>query len=341
MRILPLVLALLFSACASDGARRVIVYSPHGKDLLAYYEQEFEKAHPDIDVQWMDMGSQEVLERLRAEKVNPQADIWFGAPAEAFQRGVREDLLEAYTPSWSSAVDAEAKDPAGKWHGTYLTPEVIAFNSEVVARDSAPKDWDDVLDPKWKGKVLVRDPVQAGTMRAIFGAIIIRSIRETGSPEAGYEWLRKLDASTKEYVLNPTILYSKLARREGLITLWNMPDIALQKSRNSMPIDYVFPSSGTPLLVDAIALVKGGKNPEAAKLYYEFVTSAEAMYTAANQFVRLPARRDLDNSKLPDWVRETLAQLKPMPLDAALMAEKLDEWMNYWDQQIRNSSRRQ
>ena len=231
-------------------------------------------------------------------------------------------------------------DAGHHWYGTYLTPEVIAFNSEVVPRDSAPQDWDDVLDPKWRGKVLIRDPVAAGTMRAIFGAIIIRSIRETGSVEAGYEWLRKLDANTKEYVQTPLFLYQKLARQEGLISLWNMPDIALQKSRNNMALDYIFPSSGTPLLVDAIAIVKGGSNPEAAKLYYEFVTSADAMYTASNQFLRLPARNDLDNAKLPAWVQETIAQLQPMPLDAALLAEKLDEWMTYWDSHIRNSSRR-
>jgi iron(III) transport system substrate-binding protein len=142
-------------------------------------------------------------------------------------------------------------------------------------------------------------------------------------------------------VLNPVLLYQKLARQEGLITLWNMPDIALQRSRNSLPIDYIFPASGTPLLVDAIAIVKGGKNPEAAKLYYEFVTSPQAMYAASEQFLRIPARRDLDTAQLPEWVRQTLSELKPMPLDAALLAEKLDEWMTYWDSHIRNSSRRQ
>jgi iron(III) transport system substrate-binding protein len=65
------------------------------------------------------------------------------------------------------------------------------------------------------------------------------------------------------------------------------------------------------------------------------------MYEASSQFLRLPARLDLDNTRLPDWVQKTLAELKPMPLDAALLADKLDEWMTYWDSYIRNSSRRQ
>src|ERR1700716_2958002 len=82
--------AFAIAACSSDNRKVLIVYSPHGKELLEYLEKGFEKAHPDIDVQWVDMGSQEVLERVRAEKPNPQADVWFGAPAGAFDRATRE-----------------------------------------------------------------------------------------------------------------------------------------------------------------------------------------------------------------------------------------------------------
>ena len=339
-----LALALTLSACGSggDSGGRVMltVYSPHGKDLLEHYALAFETANPKIDVQWIDMGSQEVLERLRAESANPQADVWFGAPSEAFQRAANEGLLEPYAPSWAGAVDPAAKDASNRWYGTYLTPEVIAYNSTAVPRDAAPKDWDEVLQPKWRNKLLIRDPIASGGMRAIFGAIISRSVKETGSPEAGYNWLRRLDSNTKEYVLNPTLLYQKLGRQEGLITLWNMPDIALQKSRNNIPLEYIFPASGTPLLVDAIAIVKGARHVAEAHLFYEFVTTPDAMYSAAEKFQRIPARTDLDSSRLPEWVRQTMSELKAMQLDAALLAEKLDEWMTYWDSNIRNSSRR-
>ena len=103
----------LIAACSGDGRTVLTVYSPHGKELLEYYEKGFEKAHPDVDVQWVDMGSQEVLDRLRAEKANPQADVWFGAPAEIFERAASEGLLEPYTPTWAGAVPAEARDPHG------------------------------------------------------------------------------------------------------------------------------------------------------------------------------------------------------------------------------------
>ena len=80
-------------ACSSDKRTVLTVYSPHGPDLLKYFEEGFEKAHPDIDVQWVDMGSQEVLERIRAEAANPQADVWFGAPAEAFDRAAKSSAI--------------------------------------------------------------------------------------------------------------------------------------------------------------------------------------------------------------------------------------------------------
>jgi iron(III) transport system substrate-binding protein len=93
-------LALAVTACgAGDGRTVLTVYSPHGKDLLDHYEAGFEAANPTIDVQWVDMGSQTILERLRAERQNPQADVWFGAPAEIFDRGAREGLLAVYEPS--------------------------------------------------------------------------------------------------------------------------------------------------------------------------------------------------------------------------------------------------
>src|SRR6476660_5941079 len=186
-RTLVLACVALLAACGKGDDRTVLtVYSPHGKELLEYYERGFEAAHPNVDVQWVDMGSQEVLDRLRAEKSNPQADLWFGAPAEIFGRAAGEGLLDPYTPTWADKVPAEARDPQARWFGTYMTPEVIAYNTHAVTAAEAPKDWDEVVDPKWKGKVLIRDPIASGSMRAIFGAILARSIARTGNTAAGW-----------------------------------------------------------------------------------------------------------------------------------------------------------
>jgi iron(III) transport system substrate-binding protein len=321
------------------------VYSPHGKELLEDYERRFEAANPTVDVQNVDMGAQEILDRARAERDNPQADVWFGATSDMFEHAAREGLLEPFTPSWAGAVPAEARDAGGRWFGTYMTPEVIGYNSDRVSEAEAPKDWDDVLDPKWKGRVLIRDPVASGSMRAIFGGILARSIAQTGNTEAGWTWLRRLDANTKEYTLNPAILYQKLGRGEGVITLYNMPDIATLQARTKIPVKAVLPRSGTPLVVDAIAIVRkpadaaDSSRMAAARRYYEFVGSAPIALAAARDHLRIPVRTDIAADSLPAWIRDARAQIVPMAIDRRLIADSLDVWMTYWDTHVRNRSR--
>lgn len=322
--------------CRGEGGRTpLVVYSPHGRDLLSYFAKAYEASHPDVDVQWVDMGSQEVLDRIRSEKANPQADVWWGAPSEMFARAASEGLLAEYRPSWEDAVPPVARDSAGRWIGTYRTPEVIAYNSDALTRQEAPADWDDVLDPKWKGKVLIRDPLASGTMRAIFGAIMWREYRRTGNPDAGYRWLLRLDAQTGDYVLNPTLLYQKLARREGLVTLWDMPDVETLRATTNLPIDYVIPRSGTPVVIDAIAVVAGAKHPAAARRFVEWAGSRTQVLEAARRFFRIPARTDIPEDSLPAWLRRALPDIHPMEEDRAYVLEHTPEWLRYWDQHIR------
>ncbi len=176
---------------------------------------------------------------------------------------------------------------------------MIAYNSEAVSEAEAPRDWDDVLDPKWRDKVLIRNPNPSDTMRAIFGAMIWRFYKDTGSPEQGYEWLRKLDANVHEYTADGTLLMQKLARREGLVTVWDMPDVRLSKEEKNFPVGYSVPSSGTPVIIDGIALIRGGPHLEEAKRFYEFVTTPESLAYAAHKYYRIPVRTDLDRSQLP------------------------------------------
>lgn len=324
---------LLFPSCNRSSKRVVVVYTPHGRDMPEYFEKVFEDAHPDVDIQIFDMGSQQVLDRLRAEKANPQADLWWGAASTTFEAGREENLLEPYRPTWADKVAPDSHDPRDCWYGTYKTPEVIVYNSDVIKPEEAPKDWDDILDPKWKGKVIIRDPIVSDTMRIIFGAIIMRSWPATHSPEQGYRWLQRLAINTKEYTDN-TLLLRKLARQEALISLWNMPDVELQKSRYNFPLDYTAPESGTPVLVDCIALVNGGHNRADAIKFYELVTSSSGLIASAEKFARIPVRDDLDRTKLPDWM--TNRNIRPMPIDWKLYRSQSAEWMKYWDANIRS-----
>jgi iron(III) transport system substrate-binding protein len=326
-------------ACGGDDRTVLTVYSPHGRELLDHFERAFERANPGVDVRWVEMGSEEVLERVRAEAADPQADLWFGAPADAFERAAAENLLEPYRPTWAAAVGADARDSLDRWYGAYITPQVIAYNTEHVPAAQAPRDWDDVLDPRWKGRIIIRDPAASGSMRAIFVGIMARETARTGSSRAGYDWLRRLDANTREYAFNPSILHERLRRGDGVLTLYNMPDMAMLRQRQNAPVAYVIPASGTPVLVDGIALVRGAKHPESARRFYEFVTTPEALLYAADSLLRIPARTDLPAARLPSWIREATPLLKPLPVDRRLVADSAEAWMRYWDTNIRSRNR--
>jgi iron(III) transport system substrate-binding protein len=311
----------------------LVLYSPHGRDLLGLMEQEFERAHPEVDVRWLDMGSQEVYDRLKSEKANPQADVWFGGPDTIFSRAVSDGLLAPYRPTWAEHVAPESRQKDDLYFGVYRTPAMPVYNSKLVSAAEAPREWDDLLDPKWKGKILIRDPLASGTMRAVWGYVLSKSVRETGSPGAGFAWLARLDAQTKEYVFNPILLYEKIVRGEGLITIWDLPDTLLERQRGS-PLQYVFPKSGTPVIDDAIGLVAGCRHPELAKKFIDFVGEKANQRLAAEKTFRLPARTDLGD-ELPAWAIEVEREMVPAPMDWPLVEKDGSAWMSTWDRTIR------
>lgn len=326
----------LFSACTSDGREPLTLYSPHDRALLTTVEARFEAAHPDIDLRFLDMGSQEILDRLRFENPNPVADVWYGGPTTIFARGVEAGVLAPSRPSWGDAVDTVGVGPEGRYWPLYRTPAVIAYNTNLVATDAAPRDWDDVLDPQWHDRVLIRDPVASGTMRAIWGLIIYRGMSVTGDTAAGMAWLRRLDGQTRTYALNPAILDQKLARGEGAITLWDLPDILIAQSRG-LPFGYNFPASGTVVIDDAIAIVRGTDHRAAAEKFLEFVGGTAMLIESAERHWRLPARRDLPQDAVPAWVADVEARMVTAPMDWNLLAREGAAWMRYWDQRVRGT----
>lgn len=321
-------------AC-SDSRTSVVLYSPHGRDLLELVEAAYEAEHPEVDVRWLDMGSQEVYDRVRSERANPQADVWFGGPDTILSRGAAENLLTGYRPVWAEHLPEESRHVGDLYFGLYRAVPVLLYNSAAVSDGDAPRDWQDLLDPRWRGKVVIRDPLASGTMRTAFGLILARSVAETGSEEAGFDWLRRLDAQTADYVQNPALLFEKIIRQEGLVTIWELTDALLLGERGA-PVGYSFPSSGTPVIDDAIGLVAGAPHAEAARGFIDWVGSEEALSLVAGEVFRLPARRDLPEASLPGWARRALAEIRPAKLDWELMTRRSQEWMRRWDREVRS-----
>jgi iron(III) transport system substrate-binding protein len=316
----------------------VVIYSPHGKEMLTAFEKQYEAKYPDVDVVWLDMGSQDAYDRIRTERSNSQADLWWGAPMTTFAKAESESLLSAYAPSWRAAIPPEMRSANDFWYGNFLTPEVIMYNNRLLSEADAPKDWDDLLDAKWKDKIIIRYPLASGTMRIIFSSIIEREKLREGNEEAGFQWLLKLDRNTKSYASDPTQLYLKIAREEGVVTLWDLPDVVMQVKINNYPFGYVIPQSGTPVITDAIAIVRGARHEAEARRFYEFVTSKESMLQQAREFFRIPARTDIIKEELPEWIQTI--DLKPMPVDWQQLESNEKTWMKLWDERVKGKGNR-
>ena len=315
----------LLAGCSNR--ETLVVYSPHGPEVLKDWKARFEEANPNVDVQVMDMGSQEVYTKVKAESNRPVADVWWGAPSTLFVQAAKDGLLQAYHPSWADKIDPQYKDPQDQWYGTYRSPMALVFNNRKLTPETAPKSWDELLDPKWKGKITIRKPLASGTMRTFFCAMISRA----SSEDAGIEWLRKLHQATEAYPESPQLLYDHIKRNEDLVTVWLMADAALQRDRNGYPFGWVVPDQ-TPVLTEGIAIVKGAPHLELAKRFYEFVTTPEALEQQAQAYAKIPARQDIDPAKLPKWIAET--KVTPMPIDWAKFADKEAAWCKRWDDEV-------
>jgi iron(III) transport system substrate-binding protein len=321
-------------ACQRDRRTPLLVYSPHGRDLLGLVQRSFEARHPDVAVHWLDMGSQDVYDRVRSEEANPQGDVWFGGPRSIFARGAADGLLAPYRPPWAAAVPETSRGRDDLYFGVYRTAPVLVFNSQAVPAAEAPRDWDDLLDLRFHQRLLIRDPLASGTMRTVFGMVLARSVEETGSPDRGFAWLRRLDDQTKEYLQNPALLMEKLDRREGVVTIWELTDMLWQKKRGA-PLDFRFPPSGTPVIDDSVGLIKGAPHAAQARAFIDFVGSAEGQLLAASQAFRLPARTDLPPAQLPAWAQEVLRDLIPAKVNWDLIDRHGQEWMMTWDRNVR------
>jgi iron(III) transport system substrate-binding protein len=127
-------------------------------------------------------------------------------------------------------------------------------------------------------------------------------------------------------------MLTSLNRQEAALTVWNMPDIKRVVDDKGYKLAYVFPASGTPVVTDGIAVVKGAPNAAGATAFYDFVCTPENLAYAAQAFYRIPTRRDVDRDSLPEWVRAL--DYKKMPIDWDRYRSGIQEWMKHWSNEV-------
>ncbi|MBI3847378.1 MAG: extracellular solute-binding protein [Planctomycetes bacterium] len=326
-------LFLFASLLREAPARTLTIYSPHGKDILEEFERGFEEAHPGVDVRWLDLGAQACLDRIRAERGNPQADLWWGGPSTLFIRAAEEKLLDSYRPSWADAVPKAARDPHDLWFGQFSLPICIAYNSERLRPEDAPRTFDELLDPRFRGQIVIRYPIESGTMRSFFSATVARLDGPVARPERAAVWLRELARNTKGYAADSTLLNQMMERGEATVTVWNLTDIVFQRERYGYHFETVVPERDVPVITDSLAVVKGGPSPDLARQFYEYATSIDASVRLANAHFRIPARRDIPIDRLPAW--QAALHYEPQDIDWITLSKLEPGWMKFWESEVR------
>lgn len=320
---------LLFSlgACRGEHREILVVYSPHGPEMLGDYEKAFEEKYPGVDVQMLDMGTQTLFSRIQAERRRPVADVWWGGTSSIFAMAQKQGLLASYTPSWAGAVPPALKGENDTWYPTYQTPLAILYNRNGYAPEELPKTWDQLLDDKWKGRIVIRRPLESGTMRVFLCAMIARA----ADVDEGIAWLKRLHAATAAYPESPYVLFDHLRKNPDRITVWLLSDILLQRDRNGYPFAYVVPQD-TPVLVDGIAIVNNAPHREWAERFYEFVTSTQAAEHQAHAYAKIPIRSDVPRDALPEELRPFLGLTPPPYMNR--LADVEAAWCERWEREV-------
>jgi iron(III) transport system substrate-binding protein len=320
------------SSPGAEGPGTLAIYTARDKALATQVIADFEKANPNYagKVQLLTLGAQEALERVKAEKSNPQGDIWWGGTQQQMQQAAAEQVLAPAPKDVIDAVPAAQRDADGLWVGEMKLAEVIFYNKDMLTADQAPKDWDDLIGPAMKDKIAIRDVLASGTMRSIYAAMIDRQFDAAGSPDAGYEWLKKLDANTKVYAANPTDLYLRITRQEAAVTAWNLQDVMLQIQNQKAPFIPVVPASGAPMLIDGVAKIKNGPSSAGADAFLSFLMSKEEQSKLSETYFQIPT---ISLPKEPSWLADL--NLKEMKVNWERVNKSEPEWSSYWAANIK------
>ena len=190
----------------AGGTKTVMLYSSMQEDQLNAIKQAFEKKYPDIKMDYYFAGTGKVITKIATEAKSGQvaADvIWVGDPADYI--GFKKlGILEKYESPEAKNIEKVFIDPEGYYTGARMMNMGIAYNTTKVTKEEAPKNWNDLLDPKWKGQIVMTDPGTAGTTKYAVGALM-------ASKDYGPEYFRKLKENGTELQSGTTATHNQIA----------------------------------------------------------------------------------------------------------------------------------
>jgi iron(III) transport system substrate-binding protein len=238
-------------------------------------KQEFEAKY-GITVNYVRMSSGEALARLQAEKDNPQFDIWWGGPIDSFVAAKGEGLLETYeSPNFANLIDpVKMKDVDNQWVGVYVGTLGFATNTDWLAANpdaQAPTSWDDLLKPEFTGQVMVAHPSSSGTSYTALATVL-----QLRGEEAGWEYLQDYAGQMSQFTKSGAAPAKFVGQGEAAVAIVFSHDIVNEIENNKLPLVLTFPEEGTGYEIGGMAILKGAKHPQAARLWYDWALTPEA-----------------------------------------------------------------
>ena len=235
----------------------------------------FKRAYPGVTVNVLPLAAAgELQTRIRTEKASPKADIFIGGSSEFHDPLGKEGLLEAYVSPNAKDIGAQFKEATGLWTGWYTGIFGFISNNDRLAKElggKKPATWDDLLDPAWKGKLIMPDPVRTGGGYIFIATQIFRFNRDETKAMA---YMKSLHANIAQYIPTSPGALSLIDQGQFVgCPNWSH-DILTEKGKGN-PIDLSVPSD-TGFEVGAISIVKGTKSLAAAKALVDWSITKDA-----------------------------------------------------------------
>jgi iron(III) transport system substrate-binding protein len=235
----------------------------------------------------------EALAQIRAEAANPKTDIWWGGTGDPFLQAAELGLLEAYRPAYLNDLHGWAVRQyamSGNFVGGFYTSAIgFGWNEDVLKKRKlpAPKCWADLADPKYKGEIETSHPGSSGT-----GYTILASLVQLMGEDAAFDYLKKVHRNVTQYTRSGQAQAKSVAKGEVGIGVSFIFGFENERLNGFTMVKGAAPCEGTGYEVGGIALVKGARNRDAAKKYYDFLMSPAGQSLGAKaDSLQVPANK--------------------------------------------------
>ena len=275
-----------------------------------------------IKVEYVEISTGKALAQLQAENGNTTADIWFGGGVDSYISATDLGDLEQYVSPEAEAINPAYSDADGYWTGLALVPAGFLVNNDVLAEKNleAPKTWEDLADPKYKGEIIMASPAISGTQYAILNGTI-----QAYGEEKGWEVWKGINENVDFYAQGGGEPGPKCAAGEFGIAVLAMTGGTFAMEAE-YPVTAVYPEDMIPWTPAPIAIFKNSQNKDAAKVFVDYFLSKEGQEALREADARIMARGDV---AIPEAIG-TVDTEKLIDQDVLLFGSQREALLEKW-----------